>query len=68
MGRATPRQRVLGGALVIVVTWRCSWCRIGLSGHDFADRGVGGGVVDDGFAVGERGDECLDGEVVDGAG
>jgi hypothetical protein len=33
-----------------------------------ADGGVGGLLVDDGLACCVDGDECLDGEVVDGAG
>ena len=57
-----------GDVLVVVVTAWCSRCRIGLFGRDFGDGGAGGGFVDDGFVGGERGDEGLDGEVVDGAG
>ena len=39
----------------------CSVCR------DFGDGGAGGGFVNDGFVCGERGDEGLQGEVVDAA-
>ena len=39
-----------------------------LVGVDLGDGGAGGLFVDDAFAVGEGGDECLDREVVDGAG
>src|SRR6266487_3707536 len=37
-------------------------------GGDFGDGGAGGALVDDAFAVGEGGDQCLDGEVVDCSG
>src|SRR5258708_7109398 len=45
-----------------MVSWGCSFCR------DFRHGGARGGLIDDGVAGGERGDECGDGEVVDGAG
>src|SRR5665811_2089704 len=45
-----------------MVSWWWSFCR------DFGDGGSGRGFVDDGFAGGERGDEGLDGEVVDRSG
>src|SRR5680860_1212682 len=51
-----------GGAVVVMVSWWWSFCR------DFGDGGSGRGFVDDGFAGGERGDEGLDGEVVDRSG
>src|SRR5204863_2594181 len=34
---------------------------------DLGDCGSGGGFVDDGLVGGECGDQCLDGEVVDGS-
>ena len=37
-------------------------------GGDLGDRGPGGGLVDDGLAVGVGGDEGLDGQLVHGAG
>src|SRR5659263_452507 len=45
-----------------MVAWWWSFCR------DLGDGGPGGGFVHDGFAGGVRGDEGLDGEVVDRAG
>lgn len=45
--------------MVVGLSVWCLFCR------DFGDGGVGGGFVDDGFVVGEGGDECLEGEVVD---
>ncbi|MEU9371493.1 hypothetical protein AB0D71_44095 [Streptomyces avermitilis] len=38
------------------------------SGEDFGDGGLGGFLVDEGLACGERGDEGLKAEVVDDAG
>jgi hypothetical protein len=40
----------------------------GLLVDDFADRCAGGGLVDQVLAGGERGDQCLQGQVVDRAG
>ena len=50
--------------------WRCRrwWWGAGVMRVGLADGGVGGFLVDDGFACGVGGDEGLDGEVVDGAG
>jgi hypothetical protein len=50
-----------GGGWVVRVAG-CSF------GCHFGDGGAGCGLVDDGFVVGERGDEGLDGEVVHGSG
>lgn len=49
-----------GGVLVTVVV--CSF------GGYLGDGGASGGFVDDGFVVGEGGDEGLEGEVVDARG
>jgi hypothetical protein len=48
--------------LVVRVSGWCSFCR------DLGDGGACGGFVDDGLIRGERGDEGLDGEVVDRSG
>jgi hypothetical protein len=50
------------GSVVFGVSVCCSVCR------DFGDGCAGGGFVDDGVVGGERGDEGLQGEVVDRAG
>jgi hypothetical protein len=41
---------------------------VGSFGGDLGDGGADGAFVDDGLVGGERGDECLEGEVVDRAG
>ena len=46
------------GFVVVLSSWS-SVCR------DLGDGGSGGGLVDDGLVGGERGDERVDGEVVD---
>jgi hypothetical protein len=46
--------------LVFVVSAAWSVCR-----GDFGDGGAGAGLVDDGLAAGEGGEECMDGKVVD---
>ncbi len=46
-----------------------AWCRAErLFVEGFGDGGAGGGLVDDGLAGCVGGDECLEAEVVDGAG
>src|SRR6266496_1762248 len=57
-----PRRLGAGGTVVCVVAWWWSVCR------DFGDGGAGALLVDDGLAPGPGGDQCLGGEVVDGAG
>ena len=48
--------------MVFSVSVWCSLCR------DFGDGDAGGGFIDDGLVLGERGDQGLQGEVVDRAG
>jgi hypothetical protein len=51
--------------------WRgrgCSSLAVGSVAGDLGDGGSGGRFVDDAFAVGVGGDQCLDGQVVDGSG
>jgi serine/threonine protein kinase len=57
--RVNPAGRVPGGVVVLNVSAWCSFCR------DLGDGGADGGLVHDGFVRGERGDQRLDGEVVD---
>src|SRR5262249_53572511 len=57
-----PAGRVPGGVLVFNVLAWCSVCSY------LGDGGAGGRFIDDGLVGGERGDQGLEGEVVDGAG
>jgi hypothetical protein len=58
--KAPPAGSRRGLVFRVSVGW--SFCRY------FRHGGARGGLVDDGFAGGERGEEGLEGEVVDGAG
>src|SRR6266542_6654973 len=62
-GMGKPRRVGSGGALVFVLSRWWSVCR-----GEFGDGGAGAGFVDDGFSVGEGGEEGVDGDVVDDAG
>ena len=64
-GEDSPAWRVPGGAVVDVVSWWWSVCRVG---GFLGDGGAGGLLVGDGLVLGAGGEERGDGEAVDGAG